>query len=43
MDPSYYVQTNVSVRRGIIWGISVHRVHKGEVLFFSSVYIQKGH
>ena len=33
------VQTNVSVRRCIIWGISVHSIHKREVLFSSYVYI----
>ena len=31
---SYDVQTNVSVR-----GTSIHNIHKGEVLFFSSLYI----
>lgn len=29
MDPSYHIQTSVSVQRGIIWGISVHIIHKG--------------
>ena len=43
VDSSYNIQTNVSVRRGFIWGINVHSIHKGEVLFFSSVYIQKGY
>ena len=34
MDSSYHVlQTNVSVRRGIIWGISVHNIHKKEGFF----------
>ena len=31
------VQSNVSVEMGIVWGISVHSIHKGEV--FSSVYM----
>ena len=26
-------------KKGVIWGINVHSIHKGEVLFFSSVYI----
>ena len=38
---SCHVRINVSVRRGILWGISMHSIHKGEVLFFSSVYIWK--
>ena len=42
-DSSYHIWTNVSVRRGVIWGISVHGIHKGEVLFISSVYIEKGY
>ena len=29
----------MSVKKGIIWGISIHSIHNGEVLFFSSVYI----
>ena len=29
-----HVRTNMSVRRGIIWGISVHNIYKGEVLIF---------
>ena len=33
VDFSYHMQSDVSVRRGIIWGISVHNIHKGEVLF----------
>ena len=33
VDFSYHIQSDVSVRRGIIWGISVHNIHKGEVLF----------
>jgi len=36
-----YLYINTSVRRGIIWGTSIHTIHKGEVLFISSVYIQK--
>jgi hypothetical protein len=35
---SCHVQTNMSVTRGIIWGISVHRIHKGDPERFSSVY-----
>ena len=33
MDSSYHLQTKVSVRRGIIWGISIQSMHKGEVYF----------
>ena len=36
---SYHVRTNVSVRRDKIWGSSVHGIHKGKVLIFSSMYI----
>jgi hypothetical protein len=43
VDSSYHVQANVSVRRGIIEGISVYSIHKGEVLFISNVYILKGY
>ena len=32
-DSSYHVGANVNVRRGIIWGISIHNIHKGEILF----------
>ena len=39
MDSSYYVRTNMSVKMGIIWGISVHNIHNEEVLFFSGMYI----
>ena len=39
VDSSYHVQINVSVWRGITLGISVHRVHKGEVLLISNLYI----
>ena len=39
VDSSYNVRNNVSVVRGIFWHISVHNIHKGEVLFFFSVYI----
>ena len=39
VDSSHHTQTNVSVIRGIVWGISVHSTRKGEVLFLSSVYI----
>ena len=41
VDSSDHIQTNMSVRRGIIWGISVHRINKGEAQIFSSVYIKK--
>ena len=40
MDYSHHIRINVSVIRGIIWDISAHSLHKGEVLFFSSVYIE---
>ena len=43
VDSSYHVWIKLSVRRGIIWGISVHTIHKIEVLFFFSVYIQRGY
>ena len=43
MDSSYHVRINMSVRRNIIWNISVHSVHEGEVLFFFGVYIYKGY
>ena len=33
-DFSNHVQTNVNVERGIIWGISVHTVHKGILFYF---------
>lgn len=42
VDSSNHAWTNVCVRRGNIWGISVHNVHKGEILLYSSVNIQKG-
>ena len=34
----YQIWTSVSLRRGIIWSISLHNICEGEVLFFSSVY-----
>ena len=44
MDSSFHVWTDVSVKRGIIWGISVHNMHMGEVLiFFSGVHSQLGY
>ena len=43
VDSSYHIWTHMSVRRDITWGMSVHNIHQGEVLFFSSVYIQKLH
>ena len=33
MDSSYRVHNNVSVRRDIIWDISIQGIHKGVVLF----------
>lgn len=42
VDSSYNARTNVSVGRGISWDINIHNIHKGEELFFSYVYIQKG-
>jgi hypothetical protein len=41
VDSSYHVRTNVSVRRGIIWDISVHNIHKGVALFFFGVTFKK--
>ena len=41
VDYSYHVRTNVSVRRVIIFGISVHNIQHGEVLFFFSVCVWK--
>ena len=41
VDSPYHVQTNMSVRRTIVGGTSVHSILKGEVLFFSSVYVEK--
>lgn len=43
VDSSYNVQANMSVRRGITRGISVHSIYKEKVLFFYSVYIYKGY
>ena len=37
VDSSYNVLTNVSVRRGIIWGINVHSINKGEVSLMQSL------
>lgn len=39
VNSSHNVQTNMSSRRGIVWGISIYSIHKGDVLFFSSVHI----
>jgi hypothetical protein len=39
MDSSYHGRTNKSIRRGIIWGISVHNKQKEEVLLFFCIYI----
>ena len=41
MDSSYHVQTNLSVRRGVILGISAHIIQNEKVLYFFSVYILK--
>ena len=43
LDSSYHVRINVSVRRDIIWGISIHSMHKGGVYFFSNVYIYESY
>ena len=43
VDSLYHVQTNVSARMGITWGIKVHSIHKGEALFYLSVHISKGY
>ena len=40
VDSSYHVRINMSVRRGIIGGITIHIIHKEEVKFLSSVYIE---
>ena len=34
---SYNVHTNLSVKLGIVRGISIHNIHKGKMLFFSNV------
>ena len=34
LDSSYHIQTNVTIRRGIISSISVHNIHEREVIFF---------
>ena len=39
VDSSQHVWTNMSARRGLIWDINVHSIHKGEVFFFSCVHI----
>ena len=36
-----HMQTNMCVRRGIIWGISIHNILKGEVLIFIPVTFEK--
>lgn len=41
VDNSNHIQTSASAKGDIIWGISVHSIHKEGVLFFSSVYIKK--
>ena len=27
VDSTYHIQTNVSIRRGIIWGINIHNIY----------------
>jgi hypothetical protein len=39
VDSSYHIQITVSIRRGIIWGISVHNIHKEEVLFSKTIKV----
>ena len=39
VNSSYNVQTNMSSRRGIMWGISIYSIRKGDVLFLSNVHI----
>ena len=39
VDSSYHVQINASTKRVIAEDTSIHSVHEGEVLLFSSVYI----
>ena len=41
VDYSYYVWNTVRVRNGDIWGIDVHRIHKGHVLFFFIVHLER--
>ena len=43
LDSLSHVRTNVSVQGGIIWSISVHSIHEGELLFSFSAYIPKGY
>ena len=38
VDSSFNV--NVSVRRGKMWGINLHNIHKGEVIFLFIVYLE---
>ena len=38
VDSSHHVWINVSANRGLNWGIGVDNIHKGESLFFTSVY-----
>ena len=33
VDSPYNVQINTNVRRDVLRGISIHSIHKGEVLF----------
>jgi hypothetical protein len=41
VDSSYNVPTNVSVRRGKFQGINVHSIHKGDVLLFLCVHLER--
>lgn len=43
VDSSYHVWIDVSLRKGVMWGISIQSVHKGEVLFLFSEYFEKGY
>ena len=41
VDSSYHVRTKVSVKRGVIWDISIDGIREGEVWLPFGVYIQK--
>ena len=43
VDSSYHMQTNMGVRKGNVWGISVHSINKGEVLFVFVMNIWRGY
>jgi len=42
VESLYHVQNNMSIRRNIIWGISVHSIHKGLLLFYHVCTSKKG-